>query len=94
MTTLNGDFATGVVSGTQDWSTSIESSISVYFSGSLFLSEITGNPCKDPAVYIAGLYAKTGLDCLRKLDGTYLLVIKDEKNIYLVRDRFGSGQQV
>ncbi|MDO9255323.1 MAG: asparagine synthase-related protein [Bacteroidales bacterium] len=94
MTTLNGDFSSGIITGGQDWSTSISPEISFYFFGSLFLSEITENPCKDPAGHIAGLYAKTGLDCLRKLDGTYLLVIKDGKSIYVVRDRFGSGQQV
>ena len=94
MTTLNGNFATGIISGGQGYSTAIGPSLSVYFFGSLFLSEITENPCKDPAGQIAGLYLKSGIDCLRQLDGTYLLVIKDGQNIYLVRDRFGSGQQV
>jgi asparagine synthase (glutamine-hydrolysing) len=94
MTTLNGDFASGVISGTQDWSSSIDPEISVFFSGSLFLSEISGNPCKDPAAYVAGLYHKSGLDCFRQLDGTYLLIIKEGINIYVNRDRFGSGRQV
>jgi asparagine synthase (glutamine-hydrolysing) len=94
MTILNGDFASATISGGQDWQNHIDANVSVFFFGSLFLSEITGNPCKDPAGHIAGLYHKSGLDCLRQLDGTYILVIKDGSKLYLTRDRFGSGQQV
>jgi asparagine synthase (glutamine-hydrolysing) len=94
MKTLNGDFTVGIISGGLDWSTFTDPNISVFFFGSLFLSETTGNPCLDPAGYIAGLYQKTGPDCFRELDGTYLLVIKHGSCIYLIRDRFGSGQQV
>jgi asparagine synthase (glutamine-hydrolysing) len=37
---------------------------------------------------------KNGLNSFRQLDGTFLLIIKDGKSIFVVRDRFGSGLQV
>ncbi len=94
MINLNGDFTSGLISGGEGWSKYADSDISVFFFGSLFLSEITGNPCLDPAGHIAGLFRKSGPDCFRELDGTYVLAVQAGGNIYLERDRFGSGTQV
>jgi asparagine synthase (glutamine-hydrolysing) len=94
MKTLTGDFSSATIVGGSGWSTYSDADIVVYFMGSLFLSDIAANPCQDPAGHIAGLFKKSNTDCFRELDGTYLLVIKHNSCFYLIRDRFGSGQQV
>ncbi|MBK6964352.1 MAG: asparagine synthetase B family protein, partial [Bacteroidales bacterium] len=94
MDNLQGNFNTGIISGGLDWSTYSDERISIFFKGKLYLQEVAENPCIQPATYIAGLYGKSGLDCFLKLDGTFMLVIKDGSTFYIVRDRFGSGQQV
>ncbi|MHC1774076.1 MAG: asparagine synthase-related protein [Lentimicrobium sp.] len=94
MDNLQGNFITGAVSGGPKWQTYTDQQISVFFRGKLFLPEVAENPCTDPASYIAGHYRNSGLECFRKFDGTFLLVIRDGNLFYLFRDRFGSGHQV
>ncbi|MBK9359006.1 MAG: asparagine synthetase B family protein [Bacteroidales bacterium] len=94
MTTLNGIFKTGIINTGPDWSVYSDGKLTVFFHGSVFLSGVADNPCQNPPAYIASQYLKSGLDCFRHLDGTFLVMLKDGNSLYFHRDRFGSGQQL
>ncbi|MFH1119750.1 MAG: asparagine synthetase B family protein [Bacteroidota bacterium] len=94
MTTLSGLFKTGIINSGQGWSLFTEGNLTVFFHGSVYLSGVADNPCLNPPAYIASLYLKSGVDCFRHLDGTFLVMVKDGNRLFFHRDRFGSGQQL
>lgn len=91
---LKGFFNNGDIQFSENWKTSSENDLNVFFRGRLFMKELTQNPCADPAGTIMSLYKTSGISQLRDLDGTFLLIIRDGKKLFFLRDRFGSGEQL
>lgn len=91
---LKGLFNDGDIRCSELWKTSSENDLNVYFKGRLFMKEVAQNPCADPAGIVAGIYKTSGISRLRELDGTFLLIISDGNKLYMLRDRFGSGEQL
>jgi len=94
MNTLKGNFRKGTIQSDEKCLTFKNEDLEVFFSGRIYLKEVSQNPCIDPAFYIAGLFEQSGISCFRELDGTYLVVIRQGDRYYCNRDRFGSGQQL
>ena len=94
MKTITGHFRTGILVDASIGSTFTTPDVSALFLGSLYLSDLSENPCTNPAKRITELYAKEGNSCFRRLDGTFLLILKTEGEMIFMRDRFGSGPQL
>jgi asparagine synthase (glutamine-hydrolysing) len=94
MNSIKGQFIKKTIVCADVCSQYLDDQLEVVFLGQIFLPEISHNPCKEPSKYIAGVYKEFGYQGFRKLDGTYLTIIRDGASYYMNRDRFGSGPQL
>jgi asparagine synthase (glutamine-hydrolysing) len=94
MNSIKGQFIEKKLVCDETCSRYIDEQLEVVFLGKIFLPEVSQNPCLEPASYVAGLYKEFGFPGFRKLDGTYLVIVRDGDTFFMNRDRFGSGPQL
>jgi asparagine synthase (glutamine-hydrolysing) len=94
MNSIKGQFTKGTLVSEGKCLTYKDDHLEVSFIGQIYLKNADQNPPYNPVKIIAEQFERSGIDCFRELDGTYLVIIHKDGKYYLNRDRFGSGPQL